>query len=1615
MLSKSKYPALQAAINNIFENLVKTSTKMSKDAGTGVSSPEYYLHIMDSSDKYFINIRRSQDLYTPYHIQISQGAIEFLMTDKDGNIDILNGLKKITGVLAHEIAHSYDHMGVDGMSLDPKKASPQTIELFTDQRGSKIAFNAGYPQDTVYSAIKQLNIIEGQTDKTRKDVLEESAKYLIHSHPEINLRETLDQAEMLSSRMEQGDNGDDLLRKYITPDLETEVKQLKSTFVKGLSQHSITKQMNKVNKILEEMVKYDAIYDYKTQLMIELDKTFTLLKDESVSKELIDDFLEKIVIPISNFKKSSPINLDDNILKKSNKIPLFQSSDYRLRVKEIFQKRLKEVDRFAIFKKLTDGYIDGKQVDTVHDLTYSRLFLTEKDFIETHKLLLDEVNDMILSHADKRKLNHFEIFKYLSGSEYKKPAPDNLFNILVEQYIKGIEENCDFKNCLNILGSPFRDWNSTPITSDSYAWSKLKDSNLPAWKRLEEKYLKNLWENKGEFAISDLFNAREATYDWDKISSKVGGSKADLKKDVLKFIKSGDFDELIRNSTINDSEEAFIEFFLKNNKFKDYELSSTYPNDGRFAPSKLDWIDEDIFNEAIKKFPKESKEYYLARRLLYVHQPNLYRKHLKANIKNRINNALKNGQKIEVDKIWAEAMTELYGSTKYPPAYSVDIFYESIDQSDLSKRAKSKLILDNTFLAEDKLDKPSTFGKRPLKRNPKGNRYKSLPNKYGMMGIHEYRHRDNFFEDINHINRGAAQATPFERLGDLGTNEMRRSNFNIILKNIEYLKKDNVFKDFKILEYLLDSAKLAGDDVYVSFIHNHIDKLLNSSLSLTEKSNILNYIMSHSDANPLSSVVRNNKILRKFISTIDEMDIPDFKKVEMFLNAIGTGTNTDTDEFIKRVILPRLKRTTDINASLNHLVIKLLNKEKVENEGLKIELFNELNRQWHEKIRLMDYSIEMGAPGHLRKDDEFKNVKLSEDFTVKFESSKHIIDFDRVPVKDKYSPKTEIEGLEDTLRRLHISSSTKRDELIEKWVWDNKIDDLQQLAQVEKLKTTSTINISELPVRRLSGISNYLSNLNLEQRKTLIEYILRSEHMEFPDSLLNLAVDDYNTTFKFIFENGTKGLSQEETKNFIKEYLENFIKELDTNEKTLLNNFIFNTKPPLLDDPEYFKFVVSDHLKLNDNYTKMLTAYLNTPPLDEKSTTISYLLSLPSDEQEKGFLKIFDAFKVIGPKAAQTAPDFDFFNKEINSQLDEYKDSTKAMSKYDILKEMDNNLPQKIRAQIKGVKSVLGSASIKTVVLLEMVDGTERVAAFKNPNAVNQIKYHITRAENYLKQLEKSDVKFSKNLVENYIFHMKNLLNEEIDFKLEKKKLKTSAEVYEKINTKMEKTMNDWKFHVPSSDDKLGVHENILFMEKGEGITFRKLDRAIQEEIGPHIVESSLRSMFEYGHFDPDRHSGNFLVNPKTKTIYPIDFGQSQKFAPNNIFKLADERFIFVQFLRHLKDGNIEEVLKHYNKMADKKIDINQSLIDKLTIAVAGEKKSSEKIIKVLNLLSEEGGFLKKPYLFGLKGLLTLSRNGYVTENQFKNILSKQATAFLEKHITLNIPILRDCLMKMLQ
>ena len=272
-------------------------------------------------------------------------------------------------------------------------------------------------------------------------------------------------------------------------------------------------------------------------------------------------------------------------------------------------------------------------------------------------------------------------------------------------------------------------------------------------------------------------------------------------------------------------------------------------------------------------------------------------------------------------------------------------------------------------------------------------------------------------------------------------------------------------------------------------------------------------------------------------------------------------------------------------------------------------------------------------------------------------------------------------------------------------------------------------------MNHLSALSTVIHALSLEGRKTLLSYLRQREPGSLPRALKTeikkiLGESLANMEFSIGALGQSKALGVEGMVALAIETMESFASRAQPSEKIPVLDLVLNAgKDPIADQPGFAEALAKGELKYTHDSGKLplLLAFLDVIPKEEVTTSLSHLLSITGEDGGGSMRSIFEVFQTVGIKGGQLASLWGLFGPQISKELAELKDNAEPMSKIAVRKALKDAMGTEF-SKIRRIKKVIGSASIKTVVLAELWDGREVVILVQRPHAEEVVETNILLA-----------------------------------------------------------------------------------------------------------------------------------------------------------------------------------------------------------------------------------------------------------------------------------------------
>ncbi len=295
------------------------------------------------------------------------------------------------------------------------------------------------------------------------------------------------------------------------------------------------------------------------------------------------------------------------------------------------------------------------------------------------------------------------------------------------------------------------------------------------------------------------------------------------------------------------------------------------------------------------------------------------------------------------------------------------------------------------------------------------------------------------------------------------------------------------------------------------------------------------------------------------------------------------------------------------------------------------------------------------------------------------------------------------------------------------------------------------------------------------------------------------------------------------------------------------------------------------HRQPDNRPYRLLKHYLNSIPEYERASMLAYFFANSGDGQEDqgaALRAIFELFTTVGVKTGQLAAIWELAGDPSHtSALEKLKDDTLPMEHSQIVE----ILQKTYGGRVKPIQ-ILGSASIKTVVEVELPGGEHAVAMIRRPYALDQTRDNLKRAQKLLAQIETDPDPVMKKMsrsLKSMLNVVESQLNEELDFQNEIFKTQLAGKTHgsSTVPQVVRKTKGNgnqpWTLRVPQpiGGDLAGVKEaknedgspaQVLLMEFGRGKKWNQLGHEVQGQVGYIIFNELVQKLFQQGFMNAD-------------------------------------------------------------------------------------------------------------------------------------------------------------------
>lgn len=555
-------------------------------------------------------------------------------------------------------------------------------------------------------------------------------------------------------------------------------------------------------------------------------------------------------------------------------------------------------------------------------------------------------------------------------------------------------------------------------------------------------------------------------------------------------------------------------------------------------------------------------------------------------------------------------------------------------------------------------------------------------------------------------------------------------------------------------------------------------------------------------------------------------------------------------------------------------------------------------------------------------------------------------------------------------------SSRFRDDLLEKIAWKLELSEAQLVKFIEPLKSFNFRAMNPLTVNLLSSLSIVLEKLKNSEKLALIRYF-----KEPKGSLLSVL--PWLARFNADIE---AELRKFDIKDFDWiDHLESFVRDAGEGDRLVLIELLVGSRGSGLwhaDEKWRDELYQLAGLELGSTKRKLFDSYLKALPAFEHSVTLSYLIATQGEGGGGSeLLRILETFDTPGIKFAQMASVLGIFGPERSEELAAAKDRALPPSRALVFEQLKKYLTAEEFSRIKRIRRLLGSGSVKFVALVEYEDGSKQAVSIRRPFLDERIAATLDIVKVWSEEL-KNDPEFANEYdFDYYLEALSEQLGEEVRFEREIGLANDMMDEYAKI-----REHKGWRFE-PVRPSKTHVQNDyVLNYAAVEGaVPFDELSDEDKLAASELVVAAELHLLFDHEHFDADRHMGNFLFDPKTKRVYPIDMGQAYRLQGNGWFKPGDP-YAVAEILYGVSDKDAKRgaatLVRAFLRIEEDAKPHDENFVRELTASfvkiLSGDESMKMKTFKTLAELNKRRVHLPLRFTMGvIKGLMIVLNEKY--------------------------------------
>ncbi|NNN06399.1 MAG: hypothetical protein HKL90_10905 [Elusimicrobia bacterium] len=1511
VVEASSAPTLYAAIQTTFERLSAAQLKLFATGTVAVNRVRLIDSPVVNAFVYPLRtpgVRRSNNM-----VFVTTGLLKKMLDADPAKIG--EGMTRVAGVLAHELAHPLDDVDAQGVLTNYGRAlGGQEREIRADSEGAMIAKEAGYPASAVHDSLQRL--FEGESGR------DGALAAMAATHPQNDLRLVMQRMLLTLDRYDRGvhvprypeeipasalaeldriDEGARLGRFAPPKDLSEALARMKQ--VSQLKRGEEDKKLE-FNRLL---LWVDANLSRRTRPLDDAEMRVFFEIAACVARpdspELFGREERARFFAVGSHSEEFRAYPSHSAFMK--KIPAYRDPRYVGWLQENF------------LANKSESY--GKLQSALQALV--KIVPADELFSAFGERIAEELPAAVRSHPNRRYVYENNLARGLSAELQIRLAL--LFHRRVLPRLTEAERAAFFLDQLQDYSYviPQLPYSRPKNSGDGIVVRRALFLNDPRLKELQGEYrdlLRAVWENRGYYGVLDLLSPF-SRIDWNAIFTVLDidpqAGRGQLRQAVKAFVRSPGYVALLKAIRDSDSDS-----------FRMMKVGGAFGK-------KFDWLDDTLGasfggegNDALVGDPElRAFGRKVLARAYYASRPELYRRKYRAMLAAALAGNAAPSDVAELGRIHRELAVQLAGSERSVTPLA-DVQAEAIAGSPLSAAVKREL-LQAVFLE----------GYGPSQR------VEGLTNEDAGGWLFD---RDRA-KTVARALIGAGLARDDQ---DLLSRLLSREDF------LRRVRKDG-FAGYAGAVGALKGDLLSGLETALSRAATDGEKaaLLTDFLATTVDPADGDY------ANPEFVNIPELRGLKERVAALAApLDLTFAQSLSIFRRLTGSGAAPATDAFFRARLEPVFDEAAASAAGLS--LPQILESSRISSSELQLSL---ARRALEPEIARLGTSAP--APADLGR-------------------------------------------LIETLNAYVRHGSLNKDEFLESLAWRLNLSGPELGAFIEDEKSYNWRKANPLLLRFGSGLSAQIGRLSRRGRAEFVRFLIRPEGGRLPDEIYREI--ERNVYEEAVTVNSAKDYPESPAKvradadraaELLKLEIEAGLIDASAFERIPLYELLLSAGPEALSrSADYPYDVMREFLGYEKGSTQesMLAAFLAVVPEHERTVSLAYMLS-QAGENKSSVKNLFEVFQTVGVKFGQLSSTWKLFGDEISRQTSALKNDARPMTKAEILETARRELSPEEFSRIKRLVKVVGSASIKTVVLVELQDGRQVVMMLRRPHAAEQIESNLRLGSAFLKELDRRGLSASSALFETVLDAVRRQLAGELRLTREADSLRAAKLHYERLNRSMRAELGPWRFRVPQPVAGFRERDTILFVEKAEGETYDRLSPDVRAEVGPLIADSSLNMLFRDGWFDADRHTGNQLIDERARTIYPLDFGQAVEFS-RAAFWRGDDRYELAQFLRALSAGDADGVLRRGLALSDRAPRDRDALRAKIRATLSGDGVLQDKIVALVGAFAEQDAPLDGRFTFGaFKGLMTLAAENYLPDASFRAALGREISALLRRKFPL--------------